>query len=94
MKKDVVNEVQYLITGGKTAGKNGIDIGDGLAVMKIGKDPKGNWSYWIKKKDGKNVKIQTINLNNGSGKIEDIKQFKGGDKDGAKAIKLIKEYLK
>jgi len=76
----------------KTAGKTGIDIGDGMAVAKVGYDANGNWSYWIRK-DGGNKKIQTINLNGGSGKISDINDFRAKTSDAVHAIKMIKDYL-
>lgn len=67
-----------------------IDIGDGLILTKVGMDPNGNFSYWVKV-DGKNKKFQAINLGKqGSPKIADIKDFKNPGKEAKKVIQLIK----
>jgi len=68
--------------------KKGIDIGDGFRVHKIGHDANGNWSYVISK-GNKTTKIQAANINNGSGKITNIEDFK----DDLYADE-IKEYAK
>jgi hypothetical protein len=56
--------------------KNGIDIGDGYSVHKIGYDINGNWTYWIKYGNKSLKQIQAINILNGRNKVVNINDFK------------------
>jgi len=86
--------IQDFLSEGKKAPKGGYDIGDGMSVTKVGYDTNGNWSYWISK-GGSAKKIQTTNLNGGSGKITNIHDFKDVNSSNTKkAIALIKNYAK
>jgi len=86
--------VQEFLGEAKKAPKGGYDIGDGFSVTKVGHDTNGNWSYWVAK-GGAAKKIQTGNLNGGSGKIINVHDFKNiNSGDAKKAVSLIKDYAK
>ena len=72
--------------------KSGVDIGDGFRVMRVGHDTNGNWSYWISKNGGRAKKVQSINLNGGKGKIEDLRDFR--DSAATPTINAIKSYFR
>ena len=95
LKNKVLKKVQSLNL--KLAKKKYVDIGDGLYVIKVGKDSNGNSSVWIAKGSGRAKKIQMVGViyDKNSVMSEKLKYFDDLDNpDVKRTIKEIKDYYK